>query len=134
MSRQPPERRGQRGIAQACGERLERAGGRCIQLFYLRFLKFDRGGSGLHPYPYSSKFPPLPGKFAQQIGHALTKQRPCCAAGCNEFKLLGPGIGDMDVGGQRRRQPLAQQKLQTELAPAPLPQIGQHRLRFEDLP
>ena len=128
------ERGGQRGIAQAGGKRLKRARRRHIQLFYLRFLRFDPRRSGLHPHPYSSKFPPLPGKFAQQIGCALTKQRRRRTAGRDEFKLLGPGIRDIDVGRQRRRQPLAQQQLQAELALAPKSHVGQRGFGFEHLP
>jgi len=88
----------------------------------------------LHPHPYSSKFPPLPGKFTQQIRRALTKQRRRRAAGRDNFEFLGAGIGDIDVGGQGRRQPADQPQLQAELALPPAPKIGQFGLGFEHLP
>jgi len=128
------QRLGQRCVAQPRGESLQRCRRRFIQLFLWGFFRSAHCRAGLHPHPYSSKFPPLPGEFVQHIGRALAQQSCRGAAGSDEFELLGPGIGDTDVGGKRRRQRPAQSQLQAELAlPAAL-EIGQRGLGFQYLP
>ena len=134
MARQAPERLGQRLVAQAGGQCLEAGRGRLIQLFLRGFRRFSRRRAGLHAHPYSSKFPPLPGKFVQHIGRALPQQCRRGAARSHKFELLGSGIRDTDVGGQRGRQRPAQSYLQAELTlPAAL-EIGQRGFVLEYLP
>jgi hypothetical protein len=126
----PRERR----VAYPRSESLQRRRRGLIQLFLWTFFSFAHRRAGLHAHPYSSKFPPLPGEFVQHIGRALAQQRCRGAAGSDELELLGPGIGDTDVGGKRRRQRPAQSQLQAELAlPAAL-EVGQRGLGFQYLP
>jgi hypothetical protein len=72
MTRKPAQRFGQRFISQAGGKGVQRRGRRFIQLFHWGFCGLCRRRSGLHPHLYYSKFPPLPGKFVQNIGRSLT--------------------------------------------------------------
>ena len=134
MAGETLQRLGQRCVAQPRGECLERRRNCFIQLFLWGFFWFAHRRAGLHPHSYSSKFPPLPGEFVQHIGRALAQQ--CCrgTTGSHKFEVLGPGIGNTDVGGKRRRQRPAQSQLQAELAlPAAL-KIGQRGLSFQYLP
>jgi hypothetical protein len=134
MAREAPERFGQGLVAQAGGQCLE-AGRRCfIQLFLRGFRRFGRRRAGLHAHPYSSKFPPLPGKFVQDIGRTLPQQCRRRTAGSHKLELLGSGIRDTEVGGQCGRQRPVQSQLQAELTlPAPL-EIGQRSVVLEYLP
>ena len=134
MAGETLQRLGQRGVAQPEGQCLERRRNCFIQLFLWRFFRFADRRAGLHPHPYSSKLPPLPGEFVQHIGRALAQQSCRGPAGSHKFELLGPGIGDTDVGGKRRRQRPAQTQLKAELAlPAAL-EIGQRGFGFQYLP
>jgi len=108
VAREAPERFGQGFVAQAGGKCLEAGRCRLIQLFLRDFRRRGRRGAGLHAHPYSSKFPPLPGKFVQDIGRALPQQCRRGTAGSHKLELLGLGIRDTDVGGQRGRQRPAQ--------------------------
>jgi hypothetical protein len=134
MAREAPERSGQGLVAQAGGQCLEADRRRFIQLFLRGFRRFGRRRAGLHAHPYSSKFPPLPGKFVQHIGHALPKQCRRGAARSHKLEFLGSGIRDTDVGGQRGRQRAVQSQLQAELTlPAAL-EIGQCGFVLQYLP
>lgn len=71
MAGEPAKGVGQGLVAQAAGKCLQRACGRFIQLFHWGFFLLGRRRAGLHPHLYYSKFPPLPGKFVQNIGRSL---------------------------------------------------------------
>lgn len=133
MTREAPERCGQRAFPDLNGKCPQRGRGRLIHLFNMMFFQPDVRRAGLHAHPYSSKFPPLPAEFAQQIRRPLPDERGRGAACRDELQLLRPGIGDADVRCERGGQCPVQLLLQARFASTSALQVGECRLGAEDL-
>jgi hypothetical protein len=81
--------------------------------------------AGLHPDPYSSKFPPRTRKRLEQLRPAMAEQRSGSAACGRKDKVGQGGVGDARLCGERRRQALLHLVQEREFAPAAIEKAGQ---------
>jgi len=88
---------------------------------------------GLHPDPYSSKFPPLTRERLDQLMSAMAQQRRRGTAGGGENELGRGRADDACLGGKRRRQGFSEQVQQGELAHAAVEKAGQRSFGGEDV-
>lgn len=89
--------------------------------------------AGLHAHPYSSKFPPLAGEFAQQIRRPLPDERRRGTACRDELQFLRSGIGDADMKHQRGGKRSLKLLLQADFALPPPLQFSKGRFGAEYL-
>ena len=82
---------------------------------------------GLHPDPYSSKFPARERELLEQARGALTKQRAGCAASGKQHEFGCVCGADADVAREGWREMAADALEDRLLVAAPFQQAGQRR-------
>ena len=82
---------------------------------------------GLHPDPYSSKFPARERELVEQVRSALTEERAGCAASGKQHELGCVCGADADVPRQSGRKMAADALEDRLLVAAPFQQAGQRR-------
>ena len=89
--------------------------------------------ANLHPYPYSSKFPPLTLQCAEKVSAPLPENPGNGAGVGSEFQFAVPGIDHVNPHGERSRQVPANGNSQCLFAIAPRFPFGKGRVRGENV-
>lgn len=86
----------------------------------------------MHPYPYSSKFPPLTVQAAEEVGAPLPEEAGHRADVGSKFQRIIPCIDHVDSHGEWARQLPAYDLRQRRFAAAPHLPFGKGGVGVED--
>ena len=87
----------------------------------------------MHPYPYSSKFPPLTLQCAEKISAPLPEDAGDCTGVSGKFQFAVPCIGYVNPHRKGAWQVPANDKSQCLFATAPRFPFGKGRVSGEDV-